>query len=341
MAQITRIGAYGVAMEGDKILLIKQKGGPFKDKYDFPGGGIEFGETPENALQREFEEEVAIGFHSLILDTNLSHVLETHSFFQIGMIYRVYGTYSLSKAADFQHYWVKLQELTEENCSTLLWKWIHLPKKQYIDLSHTLESSIPSWEESCGFEYSLLSDDEFCIHAISMKAGVGTHMDAPAHCIREGKTMDCLAMDDMIAPCVVIDLSDRAEENFLVLPDAILDFEKTYGKISSGTFVLIHTGWDRYWNDPEKYQNNFPSVSKEVAELLLARNIAGLGIDTLSPDARESDFPVHKILLGAGKVLIENVAGADQLSPIGSTLFALPLKIKAGTESPLRLFALN
>lgn len=330
MGQITRIGAYGVAREGDKILLIKQKGGPFKGKYDFPGGGIEFGESPEIALRREFQEEVSMGFISFSLEANLSNVFES-TFFQIGMVYRVYGVHPLSKTADYEHYWVDVKQLTHENCSALLWKWVNLSQKQYVDLSHTLKEGIPSWDCDCGFKHSLLSDDEFRTHSISMKAGVGTHIDAPFHCISGGKTIDELSLNDLIAPCVVIDVSKG---------QTIENFENTYGKISKGSFVLIHTGWGSYWNDPIKYQNNFPTVSKEAAELLLARDIAGLGIDTLSPDARDSDFPVHKILLGAGKILIENVTNLDQVPPIGSTLFALPLKIKSGTESPVRLVAL-
>lgn len=205
-------------------------------------------------------------------------------------------------------------------------------EKIFIDLTHTLENEIPSWDGDCGFKYSILSDydEEFCTHSISMKAGVGTHMDAPAHCVAGGKTIDAFTLNELIAPCIVIDFSKG---------ETIESFEKMHGKILKGSFVLIRTGWDRYWKDPVKYQNNFPTVSKEAAELLLARDIAGLGVDTLSPDAREGDFPVHKIFLGAGKVLIENVANSDQLPPIGCTLFVLPLKIKAGTEAPIRLIA--
>lgn len=312
------------------MLLIEQQNGPFKGKYDFPGGGIEFGETPLGALQREFAEEVAMGFDSMELETNLTNVLE--SFFQIGMIYQVRGVYPLSgeETGELQYFWVDVKDLKQEKCSALLWKWVNLPKKKYIDLTHSLDENIPSWDGDCGFKHALLSDEEFCTHSISMQAGVGTHLDAPAHCIRDGKTIDALTLDNLIAPCSVIDFSKG---------ETIDSFEKKYGKIPKGSFVIIRTGWDRYWKDPQKYQNNFPSISKEVAELLLARDIAGLGVDTLSPDSRDSDFPVHKILLGAGKLIIENVANSDQLPPVGSTLFALPLKIKGGTEAPIRLIA--
>ena len=46
-------------MDEKKTLLIRQKRGPYAGKLDFPGGGIEFGESPEQALRREFAEEVA------------------------------------------------------------------------------------------------------------------------------------------------------------------------------------------------------------------------------------------------------------------------------------------
>lgn len=81
----------------------------------------------------------------------------------------------------------------------------------------------------------------------------------------------------------------------------------------------------------------FPSVSKEAAQLLVERNIKGLGIDTLGPDTAESGYPVHQVILGQGKYLVENVANADLLPPVGSTILVAPLYILGGTEAPIRL----
>jgi len=55
---------------------------------------------------------------------------------------------------------------------------------------------------------------------------------------------------------------------------------------------------------------------------------AGIGIDALSPDRPEDDYPVHKIILEAGKYIIEKVANAHLLLPIGSYSLSLPLKNK-------------
>lgn len=90
---------------------------------------------------------------------------------------------------------------------------------------------------------------------------------------------------------------------------------------------------------PEQHWNNlqFPSASKEAARLLIERDIAGFGIDTLGPDTAESSYPVHQIILGQGKYLIENIANAHLLSATGSIILAAPMLILDGTEAPIRL----
>ena len=53
----THIGAYGIIIEDDKIVLIKKARGGYKGKLDLPGGGIDPGEDEETALRREILEE--------------------------------------------------------------------------------------------------------------------------------------------------------------------------------------------------------------------------------------------------------------------------------------------
>jgi ribosomal protein S18 acetylase RimI-like enzyme len=70
--QIMRTGAYGVATQNGKILLITQQSGPYQGKFDLPGGRIEFGETIEETLRREFYEEVSMHFESMKFLCNLT-----------------------------------------------------------------------------------------------------------------------------------------------------------------------------------------------------------------------------------------------------------------------------
>jgi kynurenine formamidase len=102
--------------------------------------------------------------------------------------------------------------------------------------------------------------------------------------------------------------------------------------------VIVRTGWERFWEKPTEYRNNhiFPSISGQSAEFLLRRGIQGLGVDTLSPDRRDSCYPVHKLLLGEGLYIIENIANSYLLPPKGAYSFAAALKTQDGAEAPIR-----
>lgn len=237
-----------------------------------------------------------------------------------------------------------------ENLMVYMQKSIGLKNFTFIDLTHSLSPEISHWSGGCGFQHTIELDYADCNESvkfraqkIEMHAGIGTHMDAPAHCIPGGLTIEDITLKQLITSCIVIDVTQKVNEKYSVSCDDIHDFENKYGTIVKDTFVMIYTGWERFWNQPEKYRNNliFPSVSDKAAQLLLKRDIMGLGIDTLSPDREEDGFPVHQLLLNAGKYIIENVANCKQLPPTGASTIALPIKIKDGTEAPIRLIGVT
>ena len=226
-----------------------------------------------------------------------------------------------------------------------------LSKCKLIDLTHTLRPDIPTWNGPgrCGFQHDIKLDYDdgnrdpgFRVQQIRMHAGVGTHMDAPSHCVPGGKSIADIELAHLIAPCVRIDVSGQAHEKYSLSVEELTEFEAQYGQVPPGAFFLIYTGWEKFWNDPAKYHNNyiFPSVSAAAAEFLLKRQIVGIGIDTFSPDRPEDGFPVHEIILGAGKYIIENVANGNQLPVVGAYIFALPIKTQDGTEAPIRFIGI-
>lgn len=215
-----------------------------------------------------------------------------------------------------------------------------------IDLTHTLHQNVPNWDGDCGFNISTEVDykdckepDLFRVNRMEMRAGTGTHMDAPAHCIPGGRTVDKLEVKELVVDSVVIKI-ENADENYIVMPEKIIEFEKKYGEIKENTFVIFSTGWERFWEEKEKYRNNlkFPSIHENTAKLLLDRNISGIGVDTLSPDAG-NNFPVHRVVLGGGRYIVENIANLDLMPSVGAKVCIMPLKIKDATESPIRIVA--
>lgn len=218
-----------------------------------------------------------------------------------------------------------------------------------IDLTQPLSETVPTWSGSCGFCLKMKQDYDhlFRVQEVEMQAGIGTHMDAPSHIIPGGKSIADLSLEELIVPICLIDVRDKEHRDYEISEEDLLDDEKKHGPISSHSLVIGYTGWSRFWQDSLAYRNldqngqmHFPAFSSKSADLLLKRNIAGLGIDTLSPDCLDQDFTVHRKILGQGKYIIENIGDCSGIPPRGSYAVALPLKMEAATESPIRIIAL-
>ena len=61
MKQIEVVAA--IIRKGDKIFATQRGYGEWKDWWEFPGGKMESGETPEEALKREILEELSTGIN--------------------------------------------------------------------------------------------------------------------------------------------------------------------------------------------------------------------------------------------------------------------------------------
>ena len=54
------VGVGAVVLDGDLVLLIKRSKAPLKGQWSLPGGGVEVGETLEQAIAREVLEETGL-----------------------------------------------------------------------------------------------------------------------------------------------------------------------------------------------------------------------------------------------------------------------------------------
>ncbi len=217
-----------------------------------------------------------------------------------------------------------------------------------VDLTHVVSPGIPTWDDVCGpFLETTLERDacpgevHFLVQDLRLPAAAGTHLDAPSHAMPEGVCVSDLPLENLVGPWVLLDIAHRMSPESRLEPSDIEDFESLHGAIPRGAWVLVRTGWGRYWGDPNAYRNGhrFPSVSEDAARVLLERGVVGLGIDTLSPDRPKDGFRVHRLFLGAGKVLLENVANLDKLPPTGPRLLVAPMRLEGATESPSRVIA--
>jgi kynurenine formamidase len=238
---------------------------------------------------------------------------------------------------------------------------IDLQHAELVDLSWSFDDKTLYWPSSpSAFELKSLaygetpggyfySSNTFC----SPEHG-GTHLDAPIHFAKGKRTSDQIPLTQLIAPAVVVDVSDKTakDADYRLTVDDITAWEKKNGRIASGTIFLLRTGWGARWPDRKAYfgddtpgatdKLHFPSYGADAAKLLVnERHVAAIGIDTASIDYGQSkDFIVHQIAMGADVPGFENVAHLEKLPARGAYIIALPMKIAGGSGGPLRIVAL-
>lgn len=226
---------------------------------------------------------------------------------------------------------------------------------QVIDCTWTLAPDIPSWpgEGLIPFRREVVATvdrDGFASALYHTPEHLGTHVDAPAHFLAGGATIEELRARQLVAPAVVVDVRgsvDRDPDYTLQIAD-LEAWEQAHGPMPRDSIVLLLTGWGERWPDTSRVRNagedgvmHFPGFSPASLDWLLEHvEPRALGIDTLSVDpGRSRDFPVHKKGGGAGLFFLENVAHLEALPPRGSTMVVAPVKIEGATGGQARVLA--
>jgi kynurenine formamidase len=201
---------------------------------------------------------------------------------------------------------------------------------QVIDLTHTLETGMPVFPGSEPASLSKISDcesDGYNETLLHFSAHTGTHIDCGRHFIRDGFDTAETPPGRFFGKGLVIDCRQGISKSRLQL------YEK---KIENSDFVLLFTGWSRFWGGNE-YMTGFPVPDPEAVRYLTRFKLKGIGTDAISFDPVEThDYVAHKTLLAAGMVLIENLVRLEDLPAEGFLFCCFPLKIAGGDGSPVR-----
>lgn len=193
-------------------------------------------------------------------------------------------------------------------------------------------------------------------NTITLGEHTGTHFDAPVHWIT-GKdypdnTTDTIPARRFVGPACVIDVSRQCAEDpdFLLTPEHITAWEAEHGAIPAGAWVLMRTDWSKRQGaeaflNVDEHGPHSPGLHKAASELLAARDVLGVGVETVGTDAGQAGrfdppFPNHTIMHGADKFGLASLCNLDQLPPTGAVVIAAPLKLVDGSGSPLRVLAI-
>jgi kynurenine formamidase len=206
-----------------------------------------------------------------------------------------------------------------------------------LDLTHPLTPTMPVYPGAPQPELrqvATVAGNGWDEKWIGLSSHHGTHIDAPAHMVVGAPTLDQLGADRFVGPGWVVDVAHRAGGRIQVA-----DLEPHREAIARADFVLFRTGWDARWGRDD-YFRDFPVLDPEAAAWLAATAVKGVGFDVASADPVGAACAIHLILFGAGKILIENLAGLEQLVGRSFVFSCLPLAVEGADGSPVRAVAM-
>jgi arylformamidase len=202
----------------------------------------------------------------------------------------------------------------------------------WIDVSVPLHSGMVHWpnDPPVMLERSLdlAQGDAMTLSRLNMGVHSGTHVDAPAHFIRQGKTIDELPLAAVAGPARVIEIMNV---------ESITPADLTSCGIQAGERILFKTSNSSDpWYD-KLFREDFVYLTQEAAEYLVRQQVQTVGIDYLSIGGYKGDGgATHIALLGAGIWIIEGLYLAN-ISAGDYEMVCLPLRLLGAEGAPARV----
>ena len=177
---------------------------------------------------------------------------------------------------------------------------------------------------------------EFAMDILTMIGNTGTYLDSPFHRYANGSDLAGLDLSSLVGlRAEVFHLEDAwTPERRGIRAATLADRDVR------GAAVLLHTGWDRWFGQPE-YGSGAPFLTGEGAQWLIDAGAVLVGIDSLNIDDTESggERPAHSLLLGAGVHVVEHLTNLGSLPPRGARFTAAPPAVEGFGTFPVRAFA--
>ncbi|MDD3014151.1 MAG: cyclase family protein [Candidatus Gastranaerophilales bacterium] len=200
--------------------------------------------------------------------------------------------------------------------------------EKIFDVTLTLKENITVYPDDPTFNIEYLAKtvtDGYNLTKIDLCSHTGTHIDAPAHFIQDGASIDELPLDVLIGKVLVLDFTNVDFIDLQNLKSIDLDKYKRILFKTSNSNIL----------EKNIFSKNYTYITPEAAQYLVKKDIRLIGFDYYTIDKYNSNNLSHKILLKNNVIIIETI-NLNGINAGEYELIALPLKIKA-EGSPARV----
>jgi D-apiose dehydrogenase len=174
---------------------------------------------------------------------------------------------------------------------------------------------------------------------LELYSHAGTHMDAPSHFLPGGKALDQQDLSVCCGPARVVNLAPASPRQL----HTVDDITRAIGEVFPGDRLLLRTDWHKRFGTAE-YRDALPRLSLELAEWLVDRHVAMIGVEPPSvADVNniEELTIVHQTLFRGGILIVEGLANLDRITQTEVEFIALPLNILGGDGCPVRAIAIE
>jgi kynurenine formamidase len=198
-----------------------------------------------------------------------------------------------------------------------------------VDLSQAVGEDTPVFPGDGAVRVTVLEQGSMNLSRVEFSVHTGTHMDAPFHFDDDGTTIERVPLEQCMGLARLIDLRG--------IPDGGAIGRGEVESFHGAPMAVLHTGWSRHWGRP-KYFSGHPVLSDEAAELLVVRGARLVGVDMPSVD--RAPYAAHRVLLGAGVPIVENLTNLEAIGAEVFELIVLPLKLVGRDGAPVRAVGL-
>jgi len=195
-------------------------------------------------------------------------------------------------------------------------------ERKFVVHIHDALQEIPGTIRPEG-EWYVMSDVELMDH-------VGTHIEAPLHCLKDGMDLSQIPLERLIGDAVILDLRDAYSDAGVTI-EQVREAAEEAGGVNVNDIVFCMMGETDYF-------------STEALRWLVEAGVKLMGVDSAGlelPHSISHANENHLVLFRAGIPLIERLANLDKLSKSRVKVYALPIPVVGLDAFPLRVIAIE
>lgn len=185
-------------------------------------------------------------------------------------------------------------------------------------------------------EVSSLSNDGQSNFSMLLGSISGTYLETGAHRLPNQPALIDIPLERLVTKAFIFRLGDKAPFDHITMDELV----SLQIKPEENSAILIRTGWDRMWNEPN-FVSESPHFTKDAMEWLLDKKPSIIGGDIPCFDDPENSEGLVNMLFEKGALILAPLVNFDEITKTEAQLIVLPPKIEKVCGCPCRAIVIE